>query len=87
MKPHDEVVVLRHRGIEVLHARRYARQGPAARIYDLGIKSEPLAQYPGQHSLPAADVGDITCMREAFGYELGHDLKPRWVAVTPVTAH
>src|SRR5271169_4253824 len=87
MKPDDEVVVLRHRGIEVLHARRYALQGPATRIYDLCIKSEPLAQYPGQHSLSAAHVGDITRMREAFGYELRHDLKPCWVAVTPVMAH
>ena len=75
MKPDDEVVVVRHRGIEGLHSRRYARQGPAARIYDLRINPEPLAQYPGQHSLPAAHIGDVTRIREAFGYELRHDLK------------
>src|SRR5277367_2000842 len=87
MKPDDEVVVVRHRGIEGLHSRRYAGQGPAARIYDLRINPEPLSQYPGQHSLPATNVSDVARMREAFGDEFRHDLKSRWVAMTPVTAH
>ena len=87
MQADHKIVVLRHGRLEILPSHRDAIQAPAGGIDEFGLEPEALAQNPGQHSLADGDVGDITRVREAIGYEGRDHVKPCRVTMKPVTGH
>ena len=87
VKADDEVVVIRHGSIEILDPDRHPLKAPATGIDELCLIPVTLAQEPGEHALPARDVGDIARVRETAGDELGYDLKPCRVTMKAVPTH
>src|SRR6202034_1733805 len=82
-----EVVVVGRSGRIRLGPGRHPFQRPAARINDLRLEAKALAEYPGQHSLPAGYVGDIPRIRKAIGYETRDHLEAGRISVKAVPGH
>ncbi|HEY7265272.1 MAG TPA: hypothetical protein VH589_27810 [Trebonia sp.] len=87
VKADDEVVVIRHGSIEILDPDGHPLKAPATRIDEFSLVPVTLPQEPGEHALPARDVGDIARVRETAGDELGYDLKSCRVTMKPVPTH
>jgi hypothetical protein len=83
----DQVVIVRHRRRVNLGPGRHPLQRPAARIDDLRLEAEALTEYPGQHSLPARDVGDVPRIRKPIGDEPRDHLETGRIPVKTVPGH
>jgi hypothetical protein len=87
VKADDEVVVIRHGSIEILDPNWHPLKAPAARIDEFSLIPVTLTQEPGEHALPARDVGDVARVGETAGDEPGYDIKPGRVTMKPVPTH
>lgn len=87
VKADDQVVVIRHGSIESLNPGRHPLKAPATGIDEFSLIPVTLPQEPGQHALPARDVGNIARVREPASDESGYDLKPCWITMKPVPTH
>lgn len=87
MQADDDVIEGGHIGPVLLRAAPDTAKNPAAGIDDIAIDVVPLAENPGEHSLPAGDVGGGPGLREPGGNEVSDHLEPPLVPMEAVCRH
>ena len=87
VQANDDVIIAGHTGPVLFRAARDTTQYPAARIHDVAVDVMPLAENPGQHSLPARDVSGASGLREPGGNEVSRGLEPPLVTMKAMCRH